>query len=191
MVQYYSPANGRTKECLDSHNYGSGLKLMEHSWMKNNFVKTVESLIAEGGRWFNDPIIWSGDYGDHADNYHKNVKPIKVLQSNEFYRFLVNLDKKEYVDKTEVPEIDGWQIYLLVNLDKKQYVDKTEVPEIDGWQIHPLPLLTADGNGRGGGDYYGEDRDGLIGSWCLNRVIATNIEPDSDFTKIHFNLTEE
>jgi hypothetical protein len=166
MGQYYSPANGRTKECLDSHNYGSGLKLMEHSWMKNNFVKTVESLIAEGGRWFNDPIIWSGDYGDHADNYHKNVKPIKVLQSNEFYRFLVNLDKKEYVDKTEVPEIDGWQ-------------------------IHPLPLLTADGNGRGGGDYYGEDRDGLIGSWCLNRVIATNIEPDSDFTKIHFNLTEE
>ena len=48
---------------------------------------------------------------------------------------------------------------FLVNHTKKQYVDMTKVQD-----IHPLPLLTSSGNGRGKGDYEGEQN--FVGSWA-------------------------
>lgn len=41
-----------------------------------------------------------------------------------------------------------------------------------GLKIHPLPLLTCEGNGRGGGDFRTENEDylKLIGSWARNRI---------------------
>ena len=47
--------------------------------------------------------------------------------------------------------------------DKKQFFDLWSVPYVGGMRVHPLPLLTADGNGRGGGDYYCLDMN-LVGS---------------------------
>ena len=65
MGQYYKPAIlGKNKKTvlqwIYSHSFGSGLKLMEHSWAKNPFVRAVESLI------FQNPqrIVWGGDYAE-------------------------------------------------------------------------------------------------------------------------------
>ena len=49
MGQYYKPVNTETLEHLYSHDYDNGLKLMEHSYQRNDFVTTVESLLAKGG----------------------------------------------------------------------------------------------------------------------------------------------
>ena len=39
-------------------------------------------------------------------------------------------------------------------MDKKEFVNKDTMPNNDDWLVHPLPLLTCEGNGRGGGDYW-------------------------------------
>jgi len=49
MGQYYKPISIEKKQYVCSHAYGNGLKLMEHSWIGNDFVGVVEDLIAEGG----------------------------------------------------------------------------------------------------------------------------------------------
>ncbi len=64
MGQYYKPINLDKQQYVYSHDYGNGLKLMEHSWVGNGFVNVVEELIAEGGDWHGDRIVWAGDYAD-------------------------------------------------------------------------------------------------------------------------------
>ena len=51
----------------------------------------------------------------------------------------------------------------------------------DTWTVHPLPLLTCDGNGRGGGDWHEENPDGtekenakLVGTWAYDHISVTN-----------------
>ena len=40
---------------------------------------------------------------------------------------------------------------------------------VDEWCLHPLSLLTALGNGKGGGDYHGINED-LIGYWAFDEI---------------------
>jgi hypothetical protein len=53
--------------------------------------------------------------------------------------------------------------------------------------INPLPLLTCEGNGRGGGDFHKEDP--LVGKWARHRVVTTNTKPEG-YKEIKFNLYE-
>ena len=79
----------------------------------------------------------------------------------------------------------------LVNHDKKQFVDKTKVPkDKDGWRIHPLPLLTCEGNGRGGGDFRGESE--LVGSWARDIISVESKKADipKGYTEVIFDLVE-
>lgn len=57
---------------------------------------------------------------------------------------------------------------IVVNHTKKMY---TVLPEEkkDEWQIHPLPILTCSGNGRGGGDYHGNNEE-LVGIWAGDSI---------------------
>ena len=64
MGQYWKPVSVEKREHVYSHRYGNGLKLMEHSYINNGFVKAVESLIAKGGAWYGDRIVWAGDYAE-------------------------------------------------------------------------------------------------------------------------------
>ena len=71
MGQYYKPINIDNKQWLYSHDFDNGLKLMEHSWIGNNFVGAVMNLMLKGGEWFKKRIIWSGDYyGDEGEGDH-------------------------------------------------------------------------------------------------------------------------
>jgi len=185
MGQYYRPINLDKMEYLHSHEYGDGLKLMEHSWIGNNFVATIESLIKRGGLWFGNRIVWAGDYADDEPNtddtlfslVKNRIKPEEQMRKKR-YRFLVNLDKKEYVNMSKVSKCGAeWM--------------RGEV-----WKIHPLPLLTCEGNGRGGGDYRGDkygngSESKLIGSWARCRVIIQTKKPSNkDFKEIIFDLVE-
>ena len=185
MGQYYKAVQPETKEYVSSWSLGSGSKLMEHSWVKNPFVKFVESLIAEGGRWFGKPIVWGGDYADTELDAEGNK--IYITEENEQY------EANQYMlATTEItPETNKFKHYrYLVNETDKTFVDKNKVISNDGWRIHPLPLLTCEGNGRGGGDFWGDDNQGLIGTWA-RKVITVSTKKPKGYKEIYFDLEEK
>jgi hypothetical protein len=180
MGQYYKPVSVEKRQYVYSHDYNNGLKLMEHSWIGNDFVGVVEDLIAEGGAWHGDRIVWAGDYADEEKNRKSNLfsltEPDKCKITPEptktKYRYVVNMDTKEYVDTKKVPLSDVWE-----DENGKEWP----------FTIHPLPLLTCEGNGRGGGDFHKEDP--LVGAWARNRVTVSNTKPKG-YAELEFNLFE-
>jgi len=77
MGQYYKPCILAEKTGDDeketvlgwmySHKYDNGLKLMEHSWLRNDFVNTLQNNILlcfliiyqQSGRWKHRPfLLW-------------------------------------------------------------------------------------------------------------------------------------
>ena len=146
---------------------GQGLKLMEHSYLKNKMMLCVEALLIEGGEWHKTPIVWAGDYSDHVRN---------------------EMNYSDMCDSTDEGEHVAREFRFIVNHTKKQFVDKKKVPNVDGWQIHPLSLLTSSGNGRGGGDFRG-DND-FVGTWAAD-VISVEKEIPADFKEIVPNFKED
>jgi hypothetical protein len=154
-----------------SHDYGNGLKLTEHSWITNNFVKAFESLI------FKKPqrVVWAGDYAEKCKNRKTNV-------------YQRCTDNKQLKPTAHLSETDT---RFIVNYTKKMYVDKTKVPkDNDGWQIHPIPLLTCDGNGQGGGDFFGNDPNKLVGSWARDLISLETERPQKGYAELIFDLVE-
>jgi hypothetical protein len=147
---------------------GNGLKLMEHSWMKNEFVKSFESLILRNP----ENIVWCGDYADN----------VKGCKTNLYDRCKDNTK----VIPTERPNLR--QTRFVINHDKKEFVDKTKVPtDKDGWRVHPLPLLTCNSNGRGGGDFRGVSN--LIGRWAYDKISVDSKKPKG-YKELVFDLVE-
>jgi hypothetical protein len=173
MGQYFSPIvlndkKTQPKAWVYSHNFGSGLKLMEHSWMKNTFVGAFESLILRNP----ENIVWCGDYAD-------NVKGCKTNLSDR-------CKESTKVTPTKITTLK--ESRYIINHDKKQFVDKTKVPtDADGWRIHPLPLLTCNSNGRGGGDFRGESE--LVGKWAYDKISVDSKKPKG-YAELIFDLVE-
>jgi len=175
MGQYYKScllADNKTtvKAWVYSHDIGNGLKLMEHSYIGNEFVSAFESLI------HNNPqrVVWGGDYAEpckdrKTNTYERCDDSNKVIPNlrptTKETRYVINHSKKEFVDKYHVPEIPTWK----------------------GTKIHPLPLLTSEGNGNGGGDFRGENK--YIGSWARDIISVQSTKPKG-YTEIHPNFVE-
>ena len=170
-------------EWVSPFDHDNGGKLMEHSYITNNFVEAVEFLLIDNGegdkgRWSGNRIVWAGDYADYDprldttlyDFVEKKDKLNMLIEAiPENYHYLINWDKKEFVDKTKCKPINAsWNVNEL--------------------KIHPLPLLTADGNGRGGGDYSGENID-YVGAWARDRISLMKEIPE-DFIEITPNFDE-
>ena len=159
---------------------------MEHSWVKNPFVKYVESLLAEGGAWHGSPIVWAGDYADSELN--EQGVPMKFTKENETYEANLYLLSEVEIKPEEKPKLKHYR--YLINETDKTFVDKNKLVDDDGWRIHPLPLLTCEGNGRGGGDFCGEDKQGLIGTWA-RKVIIPSAKKPKGYKEIYFDLEEK
>ena len=182
MGQYYKPVilakNKKTVLAfLYSHAYSNGLKLMEHSWIGNNFVRAFESLIHKNPQI----VVWAGDYAE----------PCKGRKTNLYQRCL---DKLEQHPTTQLIAKD---CRFVVNHTKKEFVDTYKVKQITAkwasdsdFRIHPLPLLTCEGNGQGGGDFFGKDKNKIIGTWARN-LISVEPEAPQGYKEINFDLNEE
>ena len=178
MGQYYKPCilqdDAKTiKAWANSHDYNNGLKLMEHSYIKNTFVGAIEKQLTPHGSWYKSKIVWAGDYADNdegdvnlydkADESTKFVPPAGVVDKS--YKYLINHSKRLFVNKTKIKSIPDWK----------------------GAKIHPLPLLTCEGNGRGGGDFKGEHH--LIGSWARDVISVEAVKP-LNYEEVVFDLVE-
>lgn len=247
MGQYFIPVildeDGQVEYSMLCYDFDSGAKLMEHSWIDNDFVAAFETLLlAEAPR----RVVWAGDYADPETNpdgtplvvkseyfvkgegeanlYHlaslkagdtqdgmgtKYYRPDMPGLGRTFAGYTNNDYKNGKPLFTVDPEVkaNAWPTILpriqtypyLINWDKKVYVDKRRVPSVAyGWTdgqkytIHPLPLLTAEGNGRGGGDFRTEDAGGntaLIGTWARDHISLGSTVPEG-FEEIVFDLVE-
>ena len=158
MGQYYKPVNIDRQEWLLSHDYDNDLKLMEHSYVGNGFVSVVEQLLASS--WKGDRIVWAGDYAE----------PEKPGGDNVFH---LMTDERKIVP---TPAVDGPSRRYILNHDRKLFVDIETAPiNPEGYRIHPLPLLTAEGNGRGGGDF--RRADPRVGQWARQRLEMADTVP--------------
>ena len=178
MGQYYKAIALDNKQFLSPWEYDNGAKLMEHSWLKNDFVSAVESQLIPGGLWHKTRIVWAGDYAD-PDN--DNIKNLYQQYSSEEAE-ACNVSHEVKVDKVNKYGFGRF----IVNHTQNQYIDKATLPkDKDGWTIHPLPLLTCEGNGRCGGDFRGDNP--WIGKWARDvisiekKLPVRKMKPFKDF----------
>jgi len=183
MGQYYKPiilgeANLSTLEIirffLEALNYGNGMKLTEHSYIGNNFVSTFEYQLTPNGMFYKSRVVWAGDYADPEKDHDQNLSSMAG-------------DSPEKC--LHLPERTTEDYPYIVNHTKKQYVIKPKRSSIYETMFHPLPLLTAEGNTRGGGDYYGRDAK-LIGIWARD-MISVEKEYPSDYTELKCDFRED
>jgi hypothetical protein len=186
MGQYYiviflAEKNTTEKEYIrlyiEPFRYGTGNKLMEHAYVENKMLKTVETLLCPEGIFYKSRVVWAGDYAEDEDididnlysmteyveNANKYLKELPTLTENT-YRYIVNHTKKVYVDKEKC---------------KKDSNDNT---------IHPLALLTNETNGLGGGDYHGNNEE-LCGTWARDTISLESSIPDG-FTELVCDFEE-
>ena len=201
MGQYYKAIildnNNKPLSKFSPLENGNGSKLMEHSWMGNDFVNCVENQLIDKPK----RLVWSGDYADN-ENYKTldkdEVKTILKLDSNldkdEIKKEGINLyTLSEIIDETKLNTGSFKKGKYLINFDKKEFVNKTKVPkDSDGWVIHPLPLLTCEGNGKGGYDFYGDEK-GLVGRWSRDIIGSSTHKSNipKGFKEIIFDLVEK
>ncbi len=198
-----------TVKCYD---YNNGAKLMEHSYVHNGFVGAAMRMIdlfdkdKKGVKF-----AWVGDYADRKDT---SVYPLQTIKKEREdgsiyydteggvdlhemgYAWMCNDDEKNERDSDQYAELKSqikthelYQYRYIINWTKREFV---AVPKFkkDSWIIHPLPILTADGNGRGGGDYHVENQDGtekenakFVGTWAYDRISVTNDKRDCEGLK--------
>ena len=165
MGQYYvaiiMDAAGRfIRAWFNPHNYEYGAKLTEHCGVKSAFVAAVSQQICPTGALYRSAVAWAGDYApmeegmdvnlydsiDLVPNQKKGIAPAAAAATASAYPFLVNWSKQLYVDTRKESNFS------------------------------PLPLLTAEGNGLGGGDYNGTSMD-LIGTWARDELSFESAPP--------------
>lgn len=200
MGQYYMPlikSEDKTT-ILYPFDYDNGLKLTEHSWIGNYFVNAALSFIKDRPSM----VAWIGDYSnDCVEAFEKKAGGRE--QFMEFFDQVWRSDRHESTDKPLIEEYRslltmGTKGTYLVNHTRRQYIDIAqfiqankfrEEYDIDDWCLNPLPLLTACGNGQGGGDYYGINED-VIGTWAFSIIEYTETKP-ANYKKVRYRFKED
>lgn len=188
MGQYYKPISIDKKEYLYTHDFkckgyegeswGVGLKLMEHSYIGNPVMNAVERLLSPKGSWYKTRIVWGGDYAEGEPDRELN----EYKEKPNWYQ-IVETEGTKLVPATR--SVRGIYKYL-VNHTKKVAIDLTKIRKDNaGYRVHPLSLLTAEGNGLGGGDYGGGDS--RVGTWArdvisMEKEVPEGYELDDDAT---------
>lgn len=161
---------------LHPHNYNNGYELLEHSYLENNFVNAVEFALSVNSAFYKSPLAWAGDYADAECGESMNVH-----EAIDIYG-----DRNKMHPEVDVVSMSKYR--FIVNHTKKLYVDKTRVNQ--STDFHPLPLLTAEGNGRGGGDYRGSSCSELVGTWARH-VISVEVDLPTGFTELLCRFTSD
>ena len=157
---------------LSPYDFDNGAKLMEHSYVNNDYVNAFMHMVHELDTDRSGlPCVWCGDYADTfateglplIERINPDTQESEVVGGFQAYNEACDWmgeygDKKsnEYLDVIKLVNDAPKHYYnYIINHTKKQYV---EVPKYDKtkWQIHPLPILLSDGCSRGSGDYHNE-----------------------------------
>ncbi|KAH3759703.1 hypothetical protein Pelo_8487 [Pelomyxa schiedti] len=171
-------------------------KLMEHSYQGDEFVTAFEFLLTPEGPAHMSRCVWAGDYADKepddrardaASDDDEEEEEDSDVGDEEGCRNLYEMADDDTRVRPPARSTDAYR--YIVNHSKGQYVDKSRLgEEPNGWRIHPLPLLIAEGNGRGGGDFCGRDAD-MVGAWARD-VISVEKTVPAGFAELEVGFTE-
>lgn len=185
MGQYYYPINLDTFEWIYSHDFDTGLKLMEHSYIGNPFVSRIMKLLTKGQKWYKTKLIWCGDYSNKVINNEYGLSDLECEDNESKIKLFKNIKPRLRLKEDEENKA------FLVNHSKKEYVNNSKLKKDgDGWLINPLPLLTSFGNGQGGGDYRGCGMN-LLGSWACDVIsVEFDLNELKDYTELEPEFKE-
>ena len=206
MGQYYQPLlidDSGGMITAYSHDFDNGLKLMEHSWIGNNFVNAIlKKLDSTPMR-----VAWLGDYScDLYDDAYVGMGGGFVTDKDDFVDYYGSVWNEEHQPQAILMKNENSEYLLdtehadcfLVNMTKGCYIDIQEYVKenetYEGakhtpWCINPLPLLTSVGNGQGGGDYRGEIGMDDVGSWAFDKIYVTALRP-AEMEKVMYHFKE-
>lgn len=171
---------------LESWDFNNGCKLMEHSYIGNSYVESFCSLIKDSPH----NVVWAGDYADCEES----GSPFFIEDKINLHGQCSDDDedfKSDFIFNKHSPSIEILSYNYILNHTKKEYVtlSKMKEKEPDDWgNIHPLPLLTVEGNGRGGGDYRGNEEG--VGDWARDSISTSDSLP-SDYSEIIPKFSED
>ena len=145
-------------------------------------------------------LAWLGDYHSECDFAELNEDLPKIIgkKFDEHYKCFVLPGHEEFCHGKHVrhynkPEkVKERQGRFILNHDKKCYIDMEEYEKNNltctedcDWHFHPIPLLTAVGNGRGGGDFHGIGEED-VGCWAGDLLEVRNARPNG-----YIDVTED
>ena len=161
MGQYYMPVikRGNKLRKVYSHDFGNGLKLTEHSYIGNYFVNVVANEIVDNPA----QLYWLGDYSEESD-----FESAKMFKRIYHYAWENSSDTTLEDTKTEFDWNEDW---YFINETKKEFI---KMPKDGDFVYNPISLLTAIGNGRGGGDYWNDKGIDMVGYWAGNKVYLSH-----------------
>ncbi len=171
-IKVFSPFNVVDENGEDA---GSCYKLLEHGWVGNFYCLCIEKQLYKNPQ----RVAWVGDYVEEDD-----LPPVMAAAKADYVPAPEEVWGKDV--KTPKQVYDGFTTggKFLVNHTTKQYIDMDAYIErcsdADGWQVNPLVVLTAIGNGRGGGDYVGEAGEEDVGTWAWH-IISIEDEAPSGY----------
>jgi hypothetical protein len=171
MVQYYYAiflnGEGEIVGWVNPGNYGNNPTMLKHITRGSQFENAVEGLLTENGFMYGTRLVWAGDYAEREEghgelNLYKLCKKSLELVPEEsdvsYYRYLVNHTKGQFIDKDRADKYTN---------------------------LNPLPLLTAEGNGFGLGDYSSNHR--IVGYWSRDCIEVMKKKPE-DYIELVFDL---
>lgn len=152
------------------------------------------------GQWSMDHIVFAGDYADAGEycletdimsykkeQYPKYLEYQKEHSINEINRWLNNTNLYDLcgysfkeLNTFMKKSISNSKLFL-VNHTKNEFISLENYINQDGianddWITHPLPILLAQSNERGGGDYYGINKE-IAGKWCGDKISTSFFQP--------------
>lgn len=171
MGQYYMPVikRGNKLRRVYSHDFGNGFKLMEHSYVDNDFINVIANNLVDNPA----QLYWCGDYAE-ADDFISESMFKRIYD----YAWCRKKNRSTTLEDRNI-NFDWNKDWYYINVTKKKYI---EMPKPGRWIYSPISLLTAIGNGRGGGDYRGDNQ--MIGAWAGDKVYLSETKPNEQFEDI-------
>lgn len=170
--------NEKIDKWFNSHDFNNGSKLMEFSYVGNHLVNAFCSTLAGEAKI----AVCGGDYAD----------PDRKGQIRRLYNLYQLATDKTKVNPVDYMDVCTKTYQYIINEDTKQFVDVYKAKR-DKWgmKVHPLPLLIAEGNGRGGGDYSTNRPDiDKVGIWARNLIRVSDEKPAKDYKELKVNFKE-
>ncbi len=177
MGQYYMPVikRGNKLRRVYSHDFQNGLKLTEHSYIDNNFVNVVANELVDNPA----QLYWLGDYAEESDFESPTMY-------KRIYGYAWEREKNSGTTVENANDNFDWnKDWYYINETKKEFTLMPKPSNLD-WVFTPISLLTAIGNGRGGGDYHKENS--MVGYWAGDKVYLSQNKPD---IKKYSDITED
>ncbi len=183
MGQYYRAYLEKEKDNYEVLKAATGSKLMEIALIERDFTSYVMTRLLDSPHL----TAFIGDYAGYQDDAFGPF-------SHDEYMLRYRRTWKEKKEIDSIPRLSKEiEKAFILNNTKKSFLSMERYSEnawLDGWgrYIHPLVILTACGNGRGGGDYHVSccSLKKLVGAWAFDEIMVCS-SPDtipSDFRDV-------